>query len=489
MSAGRNDSCPCGSGKKFKKCCLTKSQSAVIGKSGSDRVSSPPSAPPRQLSSGAKSPAPRVVALPNPPPLPPDPAQEKWEARWKEFESQEGDGRRAVFLQTLDDKELMTDDTAFEMLGRLHEDAVLHGDRARFAELVIALADRQPDVYQHSAHYYLSWRLQDALAESPKDILPLARELATQAGQQIDIVNRSLLGLAYHGQLAALVEAMRIAWPFVQSSSDIVPWGISEFAVKGGYYEIYNYLEYSPSPDPHDSGLFDRIKFFIAAQVLDKLVEVIGDLAGQAAPAWTVDDFALKAVRKKRRNDWDDEEDEDEESPDPGAQNLSRLISQFIGYLHREEGVPYPKGELIRDELFRYFTRRHEGDLAPRLSMLEQAMHPKKKLPPPPKPGHPLCPERVTFEVQLTSLVGFMNAHYHTATALFEIVPAWLRFLESRSLIDADRHAKTVDELRPLHADMMRLMESQHDDPALFRALREWPARPEKSIVLTVPLV
>ena len=162
--------------------------------------------------------------------------------------------------------------------------------------------------------------------------------------------------------------------------------------------------------------------------------------------------------------------------PDPGAVNLSRLISQFIGYLRREEGVPYPKGELIRGDLFKYFIRRHEGDLNPRLSMLEEAMHPGKKLPPPPKPSHPLCPERVTFEVHLSGLVGFMNGLYQIAAALFEIVPAWLRFLESCGLIDADQHARNLEELRPLHADLSRLMESYREDLALFRNLQRWPA-------------
>lgn len=478
MKAGRNDPCPCGSGKKFKKCCLAKGPSDTNEAPARDPRAGLPPARSRQPSSPTESSTPLAVLPYSEPPPPPDPAQERWDARWNDFESQKWEGRIEVFLRTLDDSELMSDDMAFEMLSHLHQDAVRHGERARFAELVSALADRQREVYQQSAHFYLSWRLQDALAEDSPDILPLTRELAAQAGRDIDTVNRSLRALAYHGQLAALVEAMHVAWPFVQASSDIVPWGISEFGETGADYEIYNHLEHTPSPDPRDQALLDRIRFFIAEPDLDQLAEHIRDVAGQAAPTWTLDDFALKPVRKKRRDDWDDEEDEREGSPDPGARNLARLISQFVGYLRREEGVPYPKGELIRDELFRYFVRRHEGDLNPRLSMLEQAMNPRKKLPPPPKPSHLLCPERVTFEVHLAGLVGFMNGLYHTAAALFELVPAWLRFLEARGLIDADQHAKTVEELRPLHADLLRLMESCHDDPALLHALQTWPGRP-----------
>ena len=36
--------------------------------------------------------------------------------------------------------------------------------------------------------------------------------------------------------------------------------------------------------------------------------------------------------------------EEERETPDPGAINLSRLISEFVGYLRREEGVPFHGG-------------------------------------------------------------------------------------------------------------------------------------------------
>jgi hypothetical protein len=482
MNVGRNDSCPCGSGKKFKKCCISKNQSTTYSAQGSL---------PKMLLPGASSSSPPVLPSASelkPITAPSDPSEERRKTFWNEFKSQEEEGRRAIFLRTLDDKELMTDEMAFEMLSLLHEDAVSADGKARFAELVKSLADRRPEVYQQDAHFYLSWRLDDALVGNPQEILPLARELASLAGEHLDIVNRSLRRLAYHGQLEAIVEAMRIAWPLVQSSSDILPWGITRFAEDGARYEIYNYLEHTPSPNPLSSDLIDRIKFFVAEPNEETIAEVIGDLLGQVSLALTLGDLALKPMRKKRRDDWDDEEKKDDESSDPGTQNLYRLISRFVGYLRREEGVPYTKGELVRNELFEYFTRRQEGELAPRLSMLEQAMLPNKKLPPPPKPSHPLCPERVTFDVYLSKMLGFMSELYHTASALFEIVPSWLRFLESHGLIDADQHTKTVEELSPLHADLLRLMKTNRDDPALFSSLQRWPANPLNTNTLGGPL-
>ena len=97
--------------------------------------------------------------------------------------------------------------------------------------------------------------------------------------------------------------------------------------------------------------------------------------------------------------------------------------------------------------------------------MLERVVY-KRTLPKPPPPVHPLCPDRITLDVCLGHLLGMLNCLYHPAAALFEVMPAWLRFLESRGLIDADRCAKTVEELRPLHAELLRLWESFTEDPA-----------------------
>jgi hypothetical protein len=201
---------------------------------------------------------------------------------------------------------------------------------------------------------------------------------------------------------------------------------------------------------------------------------LIEDLTGRAGRVWTVDDFALRPPRKRRRDDWDDGGEEGE-AHDPAAANLSRLTAEFVGYLRREEGASWTKGELARGELYRYFVRRHEGDLDPRPSMLERAMHPHRKLPKPPRPANPLCPERVTLDVHLAGLVDLFNGLYHTAAALFEVMPAWLRFLQSRRLIDADTRVKTAEGLLPLQASVLRMWEKFHDDPALYRAAQAWP--------------
>ena len=66
-----------------------------------------------------------------------------------------------------------------------------------------------------------------------------------------------------------------------------------------------------------------------------------------------------------------------------------------------------------------------------------------------------------------------MSGRYHQAVATFELVPAWLRFLESHHLIEADQHARTLQELRGLDTEFLKLLKT-HADPALARAIEQW---------------
>src|SRR5262249_845414 len=140
--------------------------------------------------------------------------------------------------------------------------------------------------------------------------------------------------------------------------------------------------------------------------------------------------------------------------------------------------VPFPRGELIRQWLYRYFLRRNDGDLDPRPSMLEQALHPKLKLPKPPPPPPPLFPQRVTPDVHPRGMMSLMKSPYPPPAALFQAMPAWLRFLESRRLIDAATSRKVVAELLPLHDTLLQAWEQYTDDPHLYRQGQAWVASP-----------
>jgi hypothetical protein len=484
MKSGRNDTCPCGSGKKYKKCCLSKNTAASVARPGgisvpaqagtSTEVNSSTTRLSPAGASSAFAPAVKTPKAPPPPPPPPDPIAERADQIWEQFQSESEDGRIAIFLETLNDAELMSDDLAFEMLSCVHADGVARDDRSRLAECVSALRERLPAVYNSSGHYYLSWRVQDALAENRlNDVAALTNELAARAENQIEIFSRTVEALAYHGQLPVLLSAFRIAGQDVKTSDNILGWAVGEFMNRAVDYEIFDYLEKIGTPDPTDPVLLERIKPYVKQPREEYLPEMINALSGASAKEWRAVDFKLRPPRKRARDEWDEGE---EKAPDPAARNLSRLVNEFVGYMRREEGVSFARGRLVAPELYSYFIDRHHGRLDPRPSMLDQMTHPNRQLPKPPPPAHPLCPERVTFDAFLAKMLGPFTMQVHVIAAVFQAMPAWLRFLESRRMIDADLRRKVVNELSPLHVTLAPIFQDYRDDPALARQHELWPA-------------
>ena len=146
MKAGRNDPCPCGSGKKYKKCCLgtdrvasatralaVSSPRSVTGSAGSDSFDTEP----RETIGPSKSA--RASRAPKPS-SPPDPVVERADRFWEDFQSQSAEGRIGVFLEAVEDAEVMDDEIVFEMMSRLRSDAMKCGDRRRFCEVVSSTA-------------------------------------------------------------------------------------------------------------------------------------------------------------------------------------------------------------------------------------------------------------------------------------------------------------------------------------------------------------
>ncbi|MBT9149131.1 MAG: hypothetical protein DDT27_00553 [Dehalococcoidia bacterium] len=444
MKSGRNDPCRCGSGRKYKKCCLSKAQEA------------------RHISQPEKEPLPS---------LPLDPYIEAINARWSEFKAKDYEAQIALFTNMLDEAELMDGEMAFDMLTIIYERSVERDERDRFDALVERLRERLPDVYDERSHYFLTWHIRNALATGQLEAVPaLVHEMAMIAETEIDAFNNVIDMLAYHGQLSVLVQAMRLAWPSVKDSANIVPWGINEFAERTSNYIIFDHLECHSSLDPQDPKWSEQLEVYVRMDP-EQFPRYMAHLTGQWESRWTMGDL---------EGDVFDEftEDEKVQAPDPARQNLFFLTVEFLGYLRRQEGVPYPKGELARERILRYILNRHDGELEPRESPLEAALRPsgerRRHKPKPRRPDHPLCPDRSTLERYFVRLLNFINPQRYKVAATFELLPAWLRFLESRQLIDAQQREKTLHELQGLAIELIKVWKRYPGDPALQREMERW---------------
>jgi SEC-C motif len=455
MKVGRNDPCPCGSGKKYKKCCMDKNVAAERAALPVE-ITTPAVSPPIDW---APPPRPEL-----PPRLEPNPQDQAMQARLDAFESANYEARIALFLQTLDEPELIDREMAFEMLNPLYGECAARNQRARFDELVAGLRERWPDLYAEDAHYYLDWLIANALAEGRTEQLPaLARELAATAGDDLDIFNSAIDRLAYHGQLDVLLEAIRIAWPHVQQS-DVFEWAINEFAGKATDFVALDYLEHTSLPDAGDPELLDRLSYFLPPDP-QHLARYLTYVSGRTERDWTQTTFT---VERPARRGYDDDH-EVTPGDDQGALNLHLLGLEFLGYLRREQQVPYTRGNLARALIEQYLVKRQPKQSPRRLSKAATIRAAKAAQASAAASHHDhaqLQPTRATLDPFLADQLYFLNPQHYDVAAALELLPAWLRFLESRRLIDAQQRAAALDDLRIL-VDQATPIWQRLNDPML----------------------
>lgn len=393
------------------------------------------------------------------------------EERWQEFEAADYEAQIALCQQTIDE-ELMDDEMAFEMFNTIYYATAEHEERHRFEELAQKLRERLPDVFDQEAHYILDWQLTNALAEGRQaDILPLARELGPKAGQHIDPFIHTLDMLDYHNQLPVLLEIMPIAWPTVKERSNIFDWAIDEFAERAADYVVFDALERNPNLEAADPDLQEKLGFYLETINQEFFARFLDYLTGRVSRSWTMADFGFERQTQGQR-----QPSKTAKLSDEAKQNLFDLTLEFLYYLRHEENIPLTKGRLARRKIFEYLLERHAGELEPRESMFEAMSRPAWQKPPKPKvhpPEHWLCPDRSTFDHFLANLLGFLSGRYYEATVTFELTPAWLRFLESRQLIDAGLRTKTGQALLGLDTELFKVL-AKNSDPALSRAIEHW---------------
>jgi len=486
MKAGRNDPCPCGSGKKYKKCCLA---------SDREQLSDDPLEPPQDVRDAAApwdgdSPEPSEWsdeplrpeltaamssgddkrsddASADDAEVQPDPLQEAQNALSDQFEACDYRGQAALFLQTVDTPELLTHGMAAELLDAIRQGAEQHDDWNAFEILIRAFQECLPDTFDESAACCISWLIDERVAHGRLgDLAPLARELAAHAGDAIDSFDLTLDSLAYHCDLATLVEVMRIAWPGIKSSDEILPWGVEESADRAFRYEMLWHSGQATSPRPDDPALTERLEFYVDPIKQDSVTTFVLSVSGQAQR------IALDAH-------WENE-------------SCEPLCLQFLGHLIREEGVAAGKADLGCENLCSYLLKRLNGRLEQSPDLYAPGRRPRKRKGKARRMQrravHVLCPDTKTLDPYLAQQLDFFSARYHTVAATMEIIPAWLRFLESRQLVDSREHHGTLRDLAGLQADLLRLWNNHPGDPSLHpaseRAWQELQSKPQKTCVL-----
>lgn len=286
---------------------------------------------------------------------------------------------------------------------------------------------------------------------------PSPKALGERADRNFDLFVVVHDQLAYHGQLAALMDAMRFAYPKVRDNDRILEWGREEFASRARKYMMFDYLEHTAAPDPGDPEFLKALQPYGPIDP-KALATVIGHLSGQRRGQWTLEDFEQDSTVVQQTVDVDDPRDDTAAATATGR--ISLLGLEFIDHLHRRFGMSYTKADLGGSELCGYLAKRNSGELARPSRSAQSASRRKTKATP-----YPLCPDVVSLRRYLAKEAGFLLQKQYALGAALELVPAWLSYLQMRRLIDEAERSSAIATLRPLCQERIDLFERTSDDP------------------------
>jgi hypothetical protein len=137
--------------------------------------------------------------------------------------------------------------------------------------------------------------------------------------------------------------------------------------------------------------------------------------------------------------------------------------------------VSYAKGELARDQIQSHILKRYDGEL--KAASRSRTGKKNKAKASASQSNSILLPDNATLDRYLADLVNLFSPRPHRLAAMFEIIPAWLRFLETRALIDVEQHVQTLNELRPLAGGFVKFWQNFNSEPAPRLAAERWPVR------------
>ncbi|MDT8443598.1 MAG: SEC-C metal-binding domain-containing protein [Desulfuromonadales bacterium] len=435
---GRNEPCPCGSGKKYKKCCLDKDQTEQRAQREAQKLLPPASADAWREEPDAW-----------------DEAQE-WEEDpymdelYSRFDTADFAERLDMFREMISQNQ-GTEGDLFDIFAVLQESATDDTARRELNNILVELRRQRPDCWEENLGFYVHSFLANALAAgNTSNIDAYFLEASRQPARHIDYYSQTIDLLAYHGRHRELTEGLCLALPEVRKADGLMSWVADDIASRLIDCEILSWMEADPTGT--DVTALQRIGEEIMPNIDSESLRTYAEhLVGRQR-------FSPVNLRdEKNRLD---------------LKQISFLTAAFVGYLIRECGVAGITALLAGRELCHYFARREAGDLKPvkrsRFAAKQSSAKKHKGA-----SAHVLFPDPDTLDRFIASQLHLLSCADHAVTVLALSLPALSDFLAGQNLLDPDADEEHLALLTPAIRTLIQIFEKNSDDPTLAPALRE----------------
>lgn len=428
MAIGRNEPCPCGSGKKYKKCCI------------------------------GKPVAPSSFALADV--LPAGPVIPEWETMFNrsqidpfalKLQSASLDEKLQLLRDKIDHTENLDDLDIIEYLEKVLVDADRLDRAADFESLLRFIEARHPACFSDGCPFD-DWRVLDAL-RSNSELRP-ALEKFLQNRRDSEIMHEVYDLVRYHGRTAEFAEAIRAHWleikQWSQSDLDAAPAIFRAWAM-GAIVE--RYFNANSALQPDDESMLAELSVFR----LDKQERLAVIMARHG---WWVDEHIaewtrhkIDSLRSMGAREWSTKTFEGK-TMEESDQLLCELCDDFSRELCFQHGWPSSRASMAVDELVAYLRERRtktRGRVFTRL-----------------------LPERKTFSDAAAHGANDEMKGRHRQAAFVEAALPWIKFLFDRGLVAQSEIHGLWDSLRDGCSSVPAMLESGTGrDPLMLGRMRD----------------
>ncbi len=397
---GRNDPCHCGSGKKYKKCCLLKERAQELEEARARKARKLEEARARK----ARELEEEKVRKEYMESYRDSSSKIKEEVElfgWDLFQKSSFEEKIAIFEKELEKV------IPFELLEIIYQEAWRNDKTGRFKECLRFLQINKPKSYQEYEIYYSFWLLEIAIANQDYTQIPNLLEVYyNQPDKNIDKFNQVIDLLMYSGQIAELSTLMIHIVPQIESSFNIIPQGIDEFFGILCMLKIIEFINRKATSEDEMKKLIIQFEKLEINFKEENLKQTILRLAGNIQTEWKSEEFDLIITNKKRNRIF------------------FTLSLDFMRYLNTNYHIHLAKGELARQGMLQCW--------------INQKKFTKKK-----GEASTLYPREREFDKSLAPYAEYLAPRPSRLAAVVETIPFLILFLTENGLIHR-YHIKTV---------------------------------------------
>ena len=455
MKVGRNAPCPCGSGKKFKKCCLSKEESQLAARA----MSSTRDAGQRAPRTAAVSAIPAGHGASDMQAREETEEERYWNRFWDRFRSSKLDQKLTMAREAIEQRDDFDGEWAFELVSSL-EEPLRKAERIPELEALLDLvATRRPEAYVEEGGWLNLCRVENALLLPCLDLKTPLLALAPHVVRVIDPFFSLMAGLMYHGKADELIAALEPAWAHIRDSEDIMPHAEDELRGVALWLLLERHLETHPTATADDRELLDATTPYRRERDLPWLVLAIEQRTGRRATGWKQEEFGPL------------------QNCDEFDKSAFLITVEFANALHGHWGWPRSRAELAREQFFTFILDR----------AAESTREGRKK----PTKGSgratsdsasPFCslfgPKHAGkfLSEQLNAGFGFP----HKAATFSQALPPWLQFLNEQRLLDEKEANHLYGGLKSSCVLLPKDVEMLTWDPQLSPDVElAWASRPQ----------